>query len=448
MNASHPPQDQTDKLIDSEAEAEEHRKKELRKQRRARLVEEAKQEAIKAIQAQEKQRGGKDSKTSPKVVEIAPIARSAHMRRRHWGLIFSFVLFVLVPMGISGWYLWERAADQYASTAAFTVRQERTGSATDILSGLAGQVAGSSTSSDTAILYEYIQSQRLVSLVDEKFDLQSLYSLHWDQDPVFSLTPEPTLEDLVTYWQRIISVTYDESSGLMELRVLAFDPQTAQDIAQEIILRSQDVINGLNDQARADTIRYAEADLIEAQERVRNARAALTLFRTRTQLVDPQTDLAGRLGVVNTLQQQLAEALVANDLLLLSTTETDPRLQQSRQRIDVIRNRLAEERANVAGGTDAALTGEDYPTLLAEYEGLLVDREFAEESYRAALAAVDVARANADRQSRYLAAFISPTIPQTAEFPQRLTLLGLISLFLLLSWAICALIYYSVRDSR
>ena len=77
-----------------------------------------------------------------------------------------------------------------------------------------------------------------------------------------------------------------------------------------------------------------------------------------------------------------------------------------------------------------------------------MDREFAEETYRAALAALDVARANASRQSRYLAAYIQPTRAQSSEFPQRGMLLGLTFLLVLLSWAILALVYYSIRDRR
>ena len=92
--------------------------------------------------------------------------------------------------------------------------------------------------------------------------------------------------------------------------------------------------------------------------------------------------------------------------------------------------------------------GDAYPKLLADYEGLLVDREFAEEGYRAALTALDIARTNAQRQSRYLAAYVRPTLPQTAEFPRRFVVLGMIGLFVLLVWSIMALIYYSVRDSR
>jgi len=118
---------------------------------------------------------------------------------------------------------------------------------------------------------------------------------------------------------------------------------------------------------------------------------------------------------------------------------------QANRRIEVIRNQIAEERQNVARGEEG---NDDYPTLLAEYEGLIADRQFAEQSYLAALTALDTAKAEATRQSRYLATYVAPTLPETAEFPQRWTLLGLAALFVLLSWFILVLIYYSVRDSR
>ncbi|CUH82618.1 hypothetical protein [Tropicibacter naphthalenivorans] len=383
----------------------------------------------------------------PKVIEVAPIAQPARMRRRHWAVLFSFVIFVLMPLAGAGVYLWTRAVDQYASTVGFTIRQEEGGSAAGLLGGLAAQVAGGSGRADTDILYEFIQSQSLVAQIDAKFDLRSLYSEQWQLDPVFALRPDASLEDLVDYWQRILRIAYDESSQLIELEIRAFDPQLAQQIGQEVLRQSQTLINELNAQARADTIRYAESDLAEAQTRLREARSALILFRTRTQLVDPETDLQGRMGVVNTLQQQLAEALIELDLLAQSTNDSDPRVVQARRKIEVIRTRIEAERTNVASGASAS-SGEDYPTLLAEYESLLADREFAEETWRAALTALDVARANASRQTRYLATYIAPTLPQSAEYPRRWVLFGLTGLFAMLAWAIMALVYYSIRDSR
>lgn len=388
---------------------------------------------------------GNRQQKAPALVEVPPVAQPARMRKRHWGLLFGFVLFVLLPLGLAAGYLWSRAVDQYASTMGFTVRQEQGGGATDLLTGFAAQIGGGGGSSDTDILYTFIQSETLVSQLDAKFDLRAIYSEPYDVDPIFALHPKASLADLLEYWQRIVRISYDEGSRLIELRVLAFEPLIAQQIGQEILNRSQSLINELNVQARTDTLRYAEVDLDDAQTRLRTARTELIRFRTQTQLVDPETDLAGRMGVVNTLQGQLADALIELDLLEQSTNQNDPRVVQARRKIEVIRNRIADERQNVARGEG---DNTDYPTLLAEYEALAADREFAEQSYLAALTALDAAKADASRQSRYLATYEAPTFPETAEYPQRWTLLGLTALFLMLSWSILALVFYSVRDSR
>ena len=363
-------------------------------------------------------------------------------------MALSFFFLVLTPFVAVTLYMTLVAEDQFSSEAGFTVRSEETGSASEILGGLAGLAgAGGTTGSDSNILYEFILSRALVQKVENETGLSTHYSAPWATDPVFSLWPDSKVEDLQTYWERIVRVSYDQSSGLMDLQVLAFSPEKAQAIARQILSESQAMINGLNEQARADAMRYANADLAEAVGRLKVAREQLTAFRTRTQIVDPDADLQGRMGVLNGLQQQLAQALIEYDLLLDQTSSNDPRLLQAERKIVAIRARISEERENFATSTgDGGAEGEDYPSLLAEYEGLVVDREFAEENYRAALAALDVARAKASRQSRYLATYVPPTLAETSEYPRRATIIGLAGLFLLLAWAILALVYYSIRD--
>ena len=58
------------------------------------------------------------------------------------------------------------------------------------------------------------------------------------------------------------------------------------------------------------------------------------------------------------------------------------------------------------------------------------------------------ARAEANRQSRYLAAYVKPTLAQEAEYPERAKLLLILGGFLMLLWVIGVLIYYSLRDRR
>ncbi len=370
------------------------------------------------------------------------------MRKRHWGIGVSFLLLVIAPLLVVAYYLYEQAVDQYASTTGFTVRQNEAGAATDVLGGLAAFTGGGGGQGDADILFEFIVSQELVSRINARVDLVAHYSAPYDVDPIFAMPPDVTIEGIVDHWQRIVRVNYTQSSGLIELRVLAFEPEMAPMIARAIIEESQVLVNELNSTARNDAMRFAEQDLEAASGRLRMSREALTEFRTRSQIVDPESDLQGRMGVLNNLQQQLAEALIDNDLLGENTgNPDDPRLRQSAQRIDVIRARIAQERQNFTLA-DAEVGGEDYPTLIAEFEGLVVDREFAEGSYRAALTALDLARTNAVRQSRYLAVFIQPTSPERADFPRREVILGLAAMFLALGWAVMALIYYSIRDRR
>ncbi len=389
-------------------------------------------------------RGGPGPATP--VVQVQPIAGPARMRRRHWGLVFSFLLMVLLPLGAAIYYLWTHATDQYASTAGFTVRSQESGGATELLGGLT-QFAGSSTASDSDILYEFIQSQEMVELADAKIDLRAHYTAPWPTDWAFALWPDATLEDLVWYWQRSVGISYDSGTGLIEVQALAFDADTARAITSVIVEESQDRINALNTQAREDAMRYARSDLEEALARLKAAREELTRFRTRTKIVDPEADIQGRMGVMNNLQQQLAEALIELDLLRGTANANDPRLTKAQQKIDVIRDRIVIERQTFASdNTDTGAVGEDYPTLIAEFERLNVDRQYAEETYRAALTALEVARDDAARQSRYLATYIKPTLASEAEYPRREILAGLAALFLLLIWSILALIFYSIRD--
>jgi capsular polysaccharide transport system permease protein len=378
-----------------------------------------------------------------------PVAEPASMKTRHVGLLIAFTIIVALPVVASAFYLYARAADQYASTLGFTVRSEDSASASDLLGGLGASLGGSSASSrETDILYEFIRSQEIVRKIDTELDLKSIYARYITTDPLLGYDPDDnTIEDLTDYWQRMVRVSYDNSSGLMELRALAFDPGDARKIAEAIFRESTYMINALSAIARDDATRYAQQDLELALERLKTAREAVTSFRLANQIVDPNADLQAQMGLLTTLQAQQADALIEYDLINDVASTNDPRVEQARRRIDVIENRIADERKKfgVGGGEDG---GVEYATTIADFERLQVDREYAETSYAAALSALDGARAEANRQSLYLAAYITPTLAEKSEYPQRGLIVGTIGLFSFLIWAIASLVYYALRDRK
>lgn len=389
---------------------------------------------------------------APKAPRRKGFARPARLRWRHLGAVLSLFLMVLLPLDAAGYYLFFVAKDQFASRIGFSVRKEEAGSAIELLGGIT-ELSGSGTS-DSDILYQFIRSQKLVRLVDARLDLVALFTR--PGDPVFSLRSNPTIEDLLAHWHRAVKVYYDTSSGLIEVRAQAFTAQDAHAIAAAIFAESSAMINTLSAEAREDATRFAREELDRAVSRLKTARQTLTAFRTRTRIVDPKADIQGQMGLLANLQSQLAEALIDLDLLRKTTGKkkeqadrrvavVGARVRQAERRVEVIKEQISAERSRFGAQTDQ---GDAFASLVAEYESLSVDMEFAEKSYLSALAAYEAARAQAQRQTRYLAAYVGPTTPEKAQYPQRLTLLALLGAFLFIAWSILILIYYSIRDRR
>lgn len=378
----------------------------------------------------------------PTLKSVQKAARPARMKLRHWMVILSFLVCVITPFAGAAFYLYAVAADQYVSKVGFSVRREEAGSAVETLIGITG-FSGSS-SSDTDILYEFIQSQKLVRTIDDRLDLRQIYGKP-DADFFFRLPQDAAIEDMVAYWLRMVRIVYDPGTGLIEIEVRAFEPQDARAIAEQIFELSSERINLLSSIAREDATRYASEELEQAEDRLRDARQALTEFRNETQIVDPSADIQGRMGLVNSLQAQLAEALIELDLLTETTSRSDPRVTQASRKIEVIRNRIDDERDKL-GVSDG--NQEAFANLVGQFEVLQVDLEFAEKSYLSARAAYDTAVAEAGRKSRYLAAYVEPTQAEQSTHPRRALIMAVLLILLLGSWGTMVLIFYSLKDRR
>jgi capsular polysaccharide transport system permease protein len=357
-------------------------------------------------------------------------------------MLASFVALVLLPLVASGVYLYTRAAPEYHSRTAFSIRSEEVGSAAAGLLGAITQI-GSGSAADTDILYDFIRSQEIVERVDARLDLRAIYN-RAPRDVVFSLGADPSIEALLAHWRRMVTVNLETSEGILDVHTFAFDPEDARAIAREVLAESSALINQLSEQAREDALRYAREELAEAEAHLRQVRQDLAGFRRDHRIVDPSGDVAGQAGLLNALQEELAKALVERDMLLSYADARDQRVIQAERRIEAIGKRIEAERDSLEiGGVTNAL-----PEVVGAYEELRGDLEIAMTAYTHALAGLAAADAEARRQSRYLVPHVQPTLAETSLYPRRALIAGLVGLFLLLGWSVLMLIYYNVRDNR
>ena len=374
---------------------------------------------------------------------VAPTVNMARMRPRHYGVIAVFCLFVIVPLVSYSWYLWTRAADQYESSVGFGTRTEETTSNFDLLGALGG--GSQSGSKDMDILNQFIISQELVAKIDADLDLKTMWSKAGN-DPLNAFHSEGTIEDLVAFWQRMVLVDYDNGTGLMNLRVYAFDALDAQRIATSVLTESTNIINVLSKTAQDDTTRYSKDALAATEKKLTEARLAVLDFQVRNKIVDPSNVVANQLSVVSTLNQQLATAQIELDMLTGTVPAADPRLAQLTKRLDVIRNRIAEEQSKVGAGADS--DGPGFAKLMADFENLKVELDFAQRAYLSALAAYDQALTDAQHKTRYLVTYVAPTLAEASTAPNRPLSAALAALIGFLLWSVSVLTYYALRDRR
>ena len=367
---------------------------------------------------------------------------SARPKRRHFGILASLLAFVVVPVVVSAWYLYARAAPQYASYVGFVVRADDANSPIDMLGGLA-ELGGGGQTRDAEILHEFLASPQIADAARSTLDLDALWVA--TGDPVFSMTKDRSLEALTRHWQRKVVVDFDPTSGLIQVRATAFSAEGATALTTLVQNESAALVNALSADARADAMAHAETDLARAEDRLSAAREDVARFRSTYQMVDPEADLQAQMGVLASLQSSLAEALIELDLLEGDARAGQFRTEAAAKRVQSIRDQITAERTRLAQGAQgrAGMT-----EVTSRYESLALEVEFAQSAYVAALANLETARAEAARQNRYLASFVEPTRPERADFPHRPALLLGIAVGLLLTWAIFTLSYYGMRDRR
>ncbi|PWS39083.1 capsule biosynthesis protein [Falsiroseomonas bella] len=333
---------------------------------------------------------------------------------RHW-----FALLVLLPTLIVGAYYVFYAANIYESEARFLVRNRGGGggSAVDALAGRAGGIASAisgarSGMEESRAVAAWIGSYAAVNTIRGDIDLVEMWRRP-EADVVSELWWEtPQLEWLAWYFRRRVIVTLDPETGVMQLRVHAFRPADAHRLAEEVLRRSEELVNTFTARSIADTLRAAQADVDKAERRVLAAREALIGFREREQAFDPASTATGAVTTITQLQGALAQARTEYEERRRFMRPDNPQLQVLQNRVAALQQQIATERARVTRGEEA-LTQQ-----VAAFERLELERMMADRELASAVGSLEAARSDALRQQVFVMRVSEPQMPEYPLYPR------------------------------
>jgi len=331
---------------------------------------------------------------------------------------------------------------------AFSVRSADAAPSVEFLGALTQSFSGAG--SDAQVVFEFIRSQQAAEAAFAALPLAELYNLP-ERDVVFRLGENQPVEDILRYWRWMTDVSVDMGAGIVTFEARAFDPESAQKIATFVLDESTRIVNALSAQAREDAVADARRVLGQAEERLRAVRRDIRAFRNIEQELDPSENARASLGLMAALEARLADAQIELDTQVALVGSKSAQIPVLRQRVASIEARIAEERARIGDGLVGDAANPDdraFADRVARYEELVVDREFAQNAYIAALASFEQAQVEARRQTRYLAPHIRPTLSQDPEYPQRALMALAVFAVAAVVWAVMVLVLYNIRDRR
>ena len=349
-----------------------------------------------------------------------------------------FWLTVVLPTLVAIVYFGLIAADVYISESRFVVRSPERSTASPL--GMLLKGTGFTRSQDDSYtVQDFMLSRDALRALDEKLELRDAYN----KGDVLSRFPgldwDDSFENMHRYYQKMVGVQLDPVSSIATVTVRAFSTEEAQQINQHLLEMSEALVNQLNERGRQDMIRFAANEVTVAETKAKLAALTLARYRNEKGVIDPEKQSAIPLQQIAKLQDELISTKSQLAQLQLLTKE-NPQIPVLKKRIQMLETEIELESARVAGG------GRSLASKAAEFQRLALEKEFADKQLASALASLEQARNEAQRQQLYLERIAQPSLPDAAMEPRRVRNILTTLVLGLVAWGVLTMIVAGIKE--
>ena len=384
--------------------------------------------------------GEDDAPIDAETIEPAPSGRPPLY-------LVTFLLFVLLPAIVNALYLGLIASDQYVAPSRFAVRTAYGETQVDLPNTTGSQGVGGVSAvagQDAYVIVAYIKSRAILDDIAKDVDLTKIFNRP-GADFWARLGDGVKAEELLDYWQGMVSASVDGPSGIVTVRARAFSPDDAKNLLQAIIAASEKLANDVSARARADLVAKSEGEVRRAEARVRDALKDLRDYRETVGYINPVDNAT----MTNKLLLELMgeKIRLENEFFVAAraTSENAPGVVHLKTSIKSVDEQIEKLKSTLTGQTDA---GRSIAASLVRFETLELQRVFVEKILISSQEALERAKRRADRQNIYISVFVPPSIPEEATFPRRIAMSIIVPMSLLVLWGIFALLAATIEDHR
>lgn len=351
-----------------------------------------------------------------------------------------FWITVVIPTIIAVLYFGLFASDVYISESRFVVRSPDKPATTGL--GVLLKSTGFTNGGDEIFAaQDYVVSRDALAALNRNKAFEKAYA---DSnisifDRFNSLGSGDTFEDLFKYYQKKVKVDHDTTSSITTLTVRAYSPEEARRINERLLEMAEATVNTLNARGRQDLIRFAQAEVDEAKEKARVAALALSAYRNREGVVDPEKQAAVQLQMISKIQDELI-ATKTQLRELRKFAPQNPQIDVLDTRAQELTDQIDEQLGKVAGDRKSL------SSTVAQYQRLALESQFADKNLAGALASLQDARNEAQRKQAYVERIVQPNLPDEALEPRRWRGIAATLILGLVAWGILSMLFSGIRE--
>lgn len=345
-----------------------------------------------------------------------------------------------LPTLIATLYFGLLASDMYVSEAKVAVRSAKSGVSTSGLTALLASPVLSSGGQDSQVVMDYATSLDIVDELRKRIDFVGHYS-DSDVDFLSRLDPEATAEEVLEYYLERVSFQRDMVSDVLTVKVRAFSPEVAQEIATLIIELNERLVNEMSSRMEQDAIASARAEVDRAVAQLRKTAQDINRFQSANDSVSPRDESVALFSRVATIEDRLSETRAILSETLAYMREDSADVVVLKNRINALERQLSLEKARVTGDGEG-----DLGSLVENFQPLVLEQEIAQQGYAASLASFEAARIDAQRKKQYLITFVEPNLPESASEPRRLIKIITVTVYSFLTYLIFGLLWSALKD--
>lgn len=374
-------------------------------------------------------------------VSAAKANAKALRRKRRRRLAVRLGLYVLLPSALATTYYAGVASPQFESHATFTVQSsdQRPGLGMGgLLAGLAEGVGGGH---DALVVRDYVLSRDMLARLNKERGFIAHYKSR-SADFISRLSADASFEQAYEYFGHKVTCDYDQVSGAVTVHVRAFSAEQAAGVSAAILSYSEEMVNKLSDRERRDRTGYAEAGVKRAEERLTAARKVIFELQQEHAEFNPLATATSLMTIRTGLEAELAKARAEVMQLRSYMQEDAPQLRAANERVKAISAQVAGESRRLVNPAKPGGLNSSFSV----FEAAMVEKEFAQKAYESSMAALEVARADANRQHRYVAIIASPSKPDEATYPRRIRSVLTSFLVCFLLWGTISMMTAAVRE--